>query len=517
MFSNRFFVLKYKYMGKKAFLFYITLFLIILAFTTTAGHFDYDLWARLIAGMGVVDGGHVLKQDFLSYTPVHTWWDHEWGSGVIFYLFLKFFGPHSLIVLQALLLFGIFFIASKVIKLRGEKTPYNILFYFFTLMAVLSNINQPVRCHMFSFLLFTLFIYLLEKVRKGNNKILYIIPFLVIIWNNLHGGVVAGLGLLAMYAFGEFLNKKSYLKYIITLIISLVTLIINPWGYEYIKFLFMANTMHRPYIIEWWGLFSKFYLFKQIKFKLFMFASIIIEALCIYKIVKKDSLKVWYNNTDKVKWIILLGTLYLSISHVKLLPFFAISALCFVYDDFYNLIKNLKFPQWKDRVVYSLILGISLFTFLAKDFSVPVGMANYPVKEVEFLKINGIKGNILSNFGYGSYISYKLYPNNLIFMDGRYEEVYYDYMVPLLKEFFLAYPNWKQLPDNFPPDIMILEKSYPIFTVIKNSKEWKLVYEGQYFGVFLPAELANKTFKQPAEDLDHYKNTLFTTCINFKP
>ena len=57
MFSNRFFVLKYKYMGKKAFLFYITLFLIILAFTTTAGHFDYDLWAslrsQLDAGAGI--------------------------------------------------------------------------------------------------------------------------------------------------------------------------------------------------------------------------------------------------------------------------------------------------------------------------------------------------------------------------------------------------------------------------------------------------------------------------------
>lgn len=51
-------------MGKKALLFYITLFLLILAFSTTATHFDYDLWARLIAGMGVIDGGNVLTSDF---------------------------------------------------------------------------------------------------------------------------------------------------------------------------------------------------------------------------------------------------------------------------------------------------------------------------------------------------------------------------------------------------------------------------------------------------------------------
>ena len=138
--------------------------------------------------------------------------DHEWGSGVIFYLFLKIFGPYSLVILQGVLLFLIFFTASRIIKIRTSENPYNILFYFFTLMAVMTNLNSPVRCHMFSFLLFTVFILMLEKVRRGNNKLLFAIPILVIIWNNIHGGVVASLGLLVMYALGEFLNRKSYLK-----------------------------------------------------------------------------------------------------------------------------------------------------------------------------------------------------------------------------------------------------------------------------------------------------------------
>lgn len=191
------------------------------------------------------------------------------------------------------------------------------------------------------------------------------------------GGVVSGLGLIGMYALGEFLNKKSYLKYIYTLIVSLLTLIINPWGYKYIQFLFMANTMQRPYIIEWWGLFSKYYFLKQIKFKLFMFASIAIECITIYKNIKLQKIKTWYEKADKVKYIILLATLYLSISHVKLLPFFAIATICFVYEDFYNLIKNIEFPKWKDKIIYIAILSISIFTFLIKDFSIPVGMNVY--------------------------------------------------------------------------------------------------------------------------------------------
>ena len=87
----------------KPIIFYIILFLFFLAFSTTVTNYDYDLWARLIAGMGFVQTGHVLKQDFLSYTPTHTWFDHEWGSGVIFYLTQHFFASAGLLILQAIL------------------------------------------------------------------------------------------------------------------------------------------------------------------------------------------------------------------------------------------------------------------------------------------------------------------------------------------------------------------------------------------------------------------------------
>ena len=186
------------------------------------------------------------------------------------------------------------------------------------------------------------------------------------------------------------------------------------------------------------------------------------------------------------------------------------------FEDFYKLVENIKLPNWKDRAIYITILFVSIFALTAKNFSVPAGIDIYPVKEVEFVKINNLKGNILTNFGYGSYVSYKLYPHNLIFMDGRYEEVYDDYMVPALKEFFLGYPNWDFVLKNFPPDVMILEKMYPIYNKLKDSNNWKVVYEGKNFGVFLPRKNADKKFIQPSNDINYYKNTLFNTDINFK-
>ncbi len=499
----------------KSIVFYGTLLLLIFAICTNASYYDFDLWARLIAGMGVIDGGGVLKADFLSYTPVHTWYDHEWGSGVVFYAFLKYFGPYSLIILQWLLYSGIFFVISKIIKLRTGSNAYNIIFYIFPIIALAENFNNPVRCHLFSFLLFTIFIYILELARKNINKPLFLIPPLIILWNNLHGGVVSGLGLIFIYFVGEILNKKPFKKYLITLLASIPLLLINPWGYDYIKFLLMANTMPRPDVAEWWGIFSKIHMFRLIPFKLFMFAIIAIESVKLVR-TKAANISEWYNKLDKSKYILLLTTLYLAVTKVKLLPFFVITATIFGYEDFYNLISNVKLPAWKNKVLYTVLITMTLFSLCVKNISIPLNMEAYPVKEVEFVKINNIKGKLLTNFGLGSYAAYKLYPNNLIFMDGRYEEVYYEGMVPLLKKFYLVLPYWQEILDKYPPDVMIIENDYPVYDALKKSRMWTAIYEGKRFGVFVEKENVRKNYKKPSDDTKYYKDTLFGTDIKFK-
>lgn len=84
-------------------------------------------------------------------------------------------------------------------------------------------------------------------------------PLIMIAWNNLHGGCVSGIGLILLYTIGEFLNKKPVKDYIYSFLLTCMVLPINPWGFNYIKFLIIANTMQRPDIAEWFGLFSNLY------------------------------------------------------------------------------------------------------------------------------------------------------------------------------------------------------------------------------------------------------------------
>ena len=72
-------------------------------------------------------------------------------------------------------------------------------------------------------------------------------------------------------------------------------------------------------------------------------------------------------------------------------------------------------------------------------------LSQQPYKMVEFIKINNMKGNILAPFDMGSYITYKLFPNNLIYMDGRYEEVYFKETKDLLDNFYNLTEDWDKI------------------------------------------------------------------------
>ena len=266
----------------KYILFFIVLFIWCLSLVHMI-HPDYDLWARLIVGMSIVENGIVLKQDFYSYTQTNTiWLDHEWGASVFIYLWTKLadlLNANKLVMLsylKALLSFLTFAIAATCVYIRKPKHSQanNILYFALAIMAVNVVFASIVRCHMFTFLFFALWILILESYRIYNKKwLLYLLPFIMLIWGNTHGGCLSGLGILVIYTIGEFFNQKDFKPYVYTLIISFLTLFINPYGIDYVKFIFTAGTMNREWISEWQSPFSMNT--QAIKFIMFFFFMII--------------------------------------------------------------------------------------------------------------------------------------------------------------------------------------------------------------------------------------------------
>ncbi len=513
----------------KNFLFIGTIFIFCMGICCLNNYPDNDLWARLIAGAHIVERLSILKQDFLSYTPTHIWYDHEWGASIFFYLALKYFGDNGLILLRGFLVALTIFICFKTVELRkpSSTTAYNILYFAFMFLVVLKSIGPTTRCLLFTCLFFALFLYLLERTRQGKTKSLILIPLLMLFWGNIHGGCMSGIGLLVLYSAGEFLNKKPFKKYIYALLACLAVLFINPYGIEYVKFLFFAATMDRSFITEWTSPFHGYYLKGYIRYKIYLIIMLLTQIIYIIKN------KINYEKLDKTKILILLVMTYLSVTHIRHQSFFILAAGTLLYDEFYSLFNSFllfikkkmninndyavkNFVLIKEITVYFVLLIVTLPLLIASNKEIRITETAYPRFAVEFIKINNLKGNLFINFDWGSYAAYKLYPNNLIVMDGRYEEVYNPDLLSDLKNFHLVKNDWYKIIREYKTDVMILEKKYPVFNKILNTDEWELIFENNLSGVFVPSDTVKEKYLLPVIDDNYYNNTKFQTDIDFK-
>ncbi|MCK7461249.1 MAG: hypothetical protein MZU84_03865 [Sphingobacterium sp.] len=108
------------------------------------------------------------------------------------------------------LFWNVIFYLQKSNQLRANGDDlHRIGFYIFFILGLIYAFNGTIRSQSFTYLFFALWIYLLELVKNGNNKIIWLFPVTMVIWANAHGGFLAGLGLILLYGIGEAMQQKG--------------------------------------------------------------------------------------------------------------------------------------------------------------------------------------------------------------------------------------------------------------------------------------------------------------------
>ena len=504
------------------FIFYLTLFLFLALFGAIDNGIDYDFWARLIVGKSFFQTGTLFNQDFYSYGTTHEFIDHEWGSSLIFYLLQNNFGDIGLYIFKTLMLFATFFIITKTVKLEKKDATFHFLFFYFAIQTITVLIFSTIRCNIFSFFLFMFYIYILKNIKNTSNyRLFWCLPVLNIIWANLHGGFTLGLALIFIFALGEFLNNPKtnlWKLYFCAFIISCLTTLINPYGIKYIKYIFDAFVLNREYIMEWHSAFFTDELRgAHFKFITYFISTYLIFGYSIISNIIKQGYKNYFSKIDKTKWLILIFVSIIAIKALRCHTFFIFAVLTLCYNDFYNIF-NKRLPLILDKIkahVFLYLIFISCFCRINEFNFLNTAEENvYPTYAIEFIKTNNIKGNVLTNFHTGSYLAYKLYPNNLVFMDGRYEEVYDVNLINKMAKIFLAI-DYKNVLANHHTDIIIIENTYPLKDALNKDLNWFNAWEDDNFTLYLSNKYKNKKLKQPNKDKNFYNKTKFETSINW--
>jgi hypothetical protein len=516
----------------KKYSFLIGIFYLIYFMSVYYNVCDWDLWARLAVGSIFFQTGKVLPHDVFAYTLTKPLWvDHEWGSGVVFYFLTSHFGDAGLLLFKFFIILFIWFFVFKTIETHSNQAtkpihqdPYRIGYYLLMLYAILPAFTSNVRSHCFTYFFFAMWLYMLELVRQGNAKKRIYICFALtmLLWANVHGGFIAGLGIAAAYGLGEFITKRKWKEYLWILIPSTLVTLINPYGFKYWSFLFSAVSMNRPYIQEWWPLNPLGPVSQFSGFKIFFIATII---AFVYAFIKKR---------DTVKWcevFVLIITAYMSFKHVRHIIFFIIASASYIYYYIYPALDWMSFSivekftnlfnpkikivaKWlKEIAVYSLIFLFGVVVYIICPLKLNVKMERFPTRAVKMIQINHLDGNLLVLFNWGSYALWKLYPKDLVAVDGRYEEVYPNSTIEDIANFHYQQGYWKALLDKYHTDFMLIPLEYKaLYAKLLTLENWKVIYKDDRAAIFAPKTFHKKLI--PVSDKFDANKEKYESMIN---
>ncbi|MBI2641649.1 hypothetical protein HYW87_03590, partial [Candidatus Roizmanbacteria bacterium] len=201
---------------------------------------DPDFGWRLRIGEIILKNG-IPKTDPLSYTmPSYQYADHEWLAHAAMAKLYSLFRYDGLALIFTFLAIG-----SVVIMIRNSDIRFAALHILFATTALFSYFG--VRVQVITWLFFAIICRIILE-EKWWSRLKYFLPFIFLLWANLHGGFIIGLVVLFIATF-ERKDSKGFA----ILLASIIATFINPYGIRLWRevAISLTDTSLRLLIIEW--------------------------------------------------------------------------------------------------------------------------------------------------------------------------------------------------------------------------------------------------------------------------
>ncbi len=447
---------------------------------------DIDLWGYMSFGKLFWEGNSFPYRDLFSYvSKEEIWIYHEWLTGVLLYKIYDLFGEAGLQILRYLVGFSTAGLVYAAARLRGAEKLSSSLGVFFASIAFGIG-YAPVRAQIFTYFFFVLTVFILELARdKERFDYLSLLIPIQILWCNLHGGFVAGLGLTAIYGFGQILAGRPFLPFLYATVGSTISTLINPYGISYWFNIYGAISMGRPFIAEWWSVYTAIKMGYATYNHLFF---VLYSMLAILALV-------WYRWKDFTDSLVLVTTAFLGFQSNRHEVFFFLSFGIYLPRVFMAYVNRLTLDpkflnlvaglNWKKSIAVTLSVILFPLYNISRAELLSISLPSkptiqsafyYPLGAVQYIRDRNLTGNVLTDFEWGEFVMWKLYPKCLVSMDARYESVYPKHVFDRYIEFYFASSDWRVFLDQYPHDMILIKRSANVYPILRQQKNWCEVY-----------------------------------------
>ena len=469
---------------------FIAVFMAVIGLGPRLMNVDGDLGRHLTLGNHILDSRTIPKNDIFSFTKYgDSLTPHEWLADVLFALAYRIANLDGVVWITALVIatavWLVYYYSFKVGKMSLLAVIGAVL------GAAASSLHWLTRPHIFTILFTIIWTIELDRMRLGEKKSWYTLPIIMFIWVNLHGAFFAGLLIWFCYFIGLLLERgtswsevKPYLWVGITS--SLITLI-NPAGIGIWKtgFGFLGNQYLVGHTAE--------YLAPNFQdSSTWPFLVIVLGSLAVFAFSKK--------RLPIPHIFIIGGWSLLALYSARNIPLYVAASIPFIcsaaagllldnnkigpirrfinfQDRLQRIEKEFKSGLWAFLVViltaFMLIGGTNLdFDQNGNEFSTEV----FPVDAVNWMEDNPPDGNGFNYFPWGGYLLYRLWPENLVFIDGQ-TDFYGEELTREYEKVITLGEEWRSIIDEYQISWVLMPVDSILINELRESDAWEIVFE----------------------------------------
>ncbi|MBI5029996.1 MAG: hypothetical protein HZB51_05675 [Chloroflexi bacterium] len=493
---------------------FVAILFVALFVMTTREISDPDFWWHLSTGKYIVETQSIPHTDPFSFTKAgEPWVTHEWLSEVVMYaLFLVGSYPLLILTFSAIITLSFAFVFA-----RSQGKPY-IATLALLLAALTTAPTWGVRPQMISLLLMSVFLWVLDKshchversetsLNQGNetlravhpeerrtqsDKLLWLLPPLMLLWVNLHSGYALGLAILVVYLFGAIVSRITHSEsdshppkltatLALVFVLCMVAVLFNPNGATMFIYPFETLTSRtmQAYIQEWFS--PDFHLSEFQPFAWLILATMASIALS----GKRASL---------TQTLLLIGTGYAALRSARNIPLFAVVAapilaehLWYIVEARFRSMQRTTAPITRSMAIVNWVLlavivlaGLLRVAMVASNQQA-VERAKFPAAAVDFLQTHvrneRITGALYNSYGWGGYLIWRMYPQVRVFIDGR-ADVYGDQFIEdVYLKGYRGGDGWLEPLDRYDVHFVLVEPDAPLASPLASDAAWRKVYE----------------------------------------
>ena len=451
---------------------------------------DSDTWWHLRSGAWMVEHRQILTRDAFSATRTgEAWINHSWLAQIPMYWSWRVFGFAGLNLGTALLVTAAF----GLVYAQLEGSAY-LKAATLVLAAVVSHVFWSARPQLASFLLASVFLYVLYAWRWRGRDRLWVLPVLMVLWVNLHGGFAIGFILLFLTLAGQLASRllgqggagtvamAGLLKLAGIILACAAVVVVNPYGvamYQY-PLRTVSIGILQDFIQEWQSP-----NFHQLSMQPFIWLWLAVLA----------ALGLARRRADLTDLALLGACSYLGLLAARNIPLLALVAgpiicrhaatgVAELWSSRPRLAALLD-PRPSRRSLPALnwgLLGLVALAAVVKAVQASQVSTNEralqtqaPLKAAEFIETERPAGPLFNAYNWGGYLIWRLYPHYPVFVDGR-TDLYDD---ALLREYLrtaLGQPGYAETLDERGINLVLIETNSPLETQLGGDPGWRLLY-----------------------------------------